>query len=65
MNRNEEKIQEAFIMFYKVNHEIKSWRNEELNLQADIRELNIRHLLENLDKALIQVNEDAEGERND
>lgn len=62
MTRNEEYIQKAFIIFYKVADEIHSWGESEL--KANIIELNYKHLLDNLDKALVQVNEDTEGEVN-
>lgn len=64
MTRNEEYIQNAFSMFYKVMDQIHNWK-EESELKCNIRELNIKHLLSNLDKALVQeFNEDTEGETN-
>lgn len=63
MARNEEYIENAFNIFYKVMDNIHSWGESEL--KANITELNIKHLLDNLDKALVQVfNEDVEGEIN-
>lgn len=60
MTRNEENIQNAFSMFYKVMDQIHNWKESEL--KGNITELNIKHLLSNLDKALVQVfNEDTEG----
>lgn len=60
MTRNEENIQNAFSMFYKVMDQIHNWKESEL--KSNITELNIKHLLSNLDKALVQVsNEDVEG----
>lgn len=63
MTKNEEYIQNAFNMFYKVVDTVHNWRESEL--KSNITELNIKHLLSNLDKALVQVfNEDTEGETN-
>ena len=63
MTRNEEYIQNAFSMFYKVMDKIHNWKESEL--KGNISELNNKHLLSNLDKALVQVfNEDVEGEIN-
>ena len=63
MTRNEEYIQNAFSMFYKVMDQIHNWKESEL--KSNITELNNKHLLSNLDKALVQVfNEDVEGEIN-
>lgn len=63
MTRNEEYIQNAFSMFYKVMDQIHNWKESEL--KGNITELNIKHLLSNLDKALVQeFNEDTEGETN-
>lgn len=63
MTRNEEYIQKAFSMFYKVMDQIHNWKESEL--KGNITELNIKHLLSNLDKALVQeFNEDTEGETN-
>ena len=63
MTRNEEYIQNAFSMFYKVMDQIHNWKESEL--KGNIAELNNKHLLSNLDKALVQVfNEDVEGEIN-
>ena len=61
MTRNEEYIQNAFNMFYKVIDQIHNWKESEL--KGNIIELNTKHLLSNLDKALVQeFNEDTEGE---
>ena len=63
MTRNEEYIQNAFSMFYKVMDQIHNWKESEL--KGNITELNKKHLLSNLDKALVQeFNEDTEGETN-
>lgn len=63
MTRNEEYIQNAFNMFYKVMDTIHDWKESEL--KGNIIELNTKHLLSNLDKALVQeFNEDTEGETN-
>ena len=63
MTRNEEYIQNAFSMFYTVMDQIHNWKESEL--KGNITELNIKHLLSNLDKALVQeFNEDTEGETN-
>lgn len=63
MSRNEEYIQNAFNMFYKVEDTVHKWGESEL--KNNIRESNIKHLLDNLDKALVQVfNEETEGEVN-
>lgn len=60
MSKNEEYIQNAFNMFYKVMNTIHNWKESEL--KGNIIELNTKHLLSNLDKALVQVNEDTEGD---
>lgn len=63
MSRNKEYIQNAFSMFYEVMDQIHSWKESEL--KGNIIELNTKHLLSNLDKALVQeFNEDTEGETN-
>lgn len=63
MSRNKEYIRNAFIMFYEVMDQIHGWKESEL--KGNIIELNTKHLLSNLDKALVQeFNEDTEGETN-
>lgn len=63
MTRNEEYIQNAFNMFHKVADQVHNWKESEL--KCNITELNIKHLLSNLDKALVQeFNKDTEGETN-
>lgn len=63
MTKNEEYIQKAFIMFYKVIDSVDKWGDSDL--KNNIIELNKKHLLSNLDKALVQeFNEDTEGETN-
>ena len=62
MTRNEENIQNAFDMFYKVMEILGNW--EETELKRNLISLNTKHLLDNLDKALIQVNEEPVGETN-
>lgn len=63
MTRNKEYIQNAFSMFYEVMDQIHSWKESEL--KGNIIELNTKHLLSNLDKALVQeFNKDTEGETN-
>ena len=60
---NEEYIQKAFIMFYKVIEIVDKWGDSDL--KNNIIELNKQHLLSNLDKALVQVfEEEVEGEIN-
>lgn len=60
MSRNESYIQNAFNMFYKVMDTMNNWG--ESDLKDNIIELNKKHLLDNLDKALVQINEDTEGD---
>lgn len=62
MTRNEEYIKKSFNIFYKVMDEIHAWKEGEL--KRNITELNIKHLLDNLDKSLVQVNEVEEEEVN-
>lgn len=63
MTRNEEYIQKAFVAFYKVADATDNWSDSDL--KNNIVELNKKHLLENLDKALVLVTEeDVEGEVN-
>jgi hypothetical protein len=63
MTRNEEYIQNAFNIFYKLMDQIHKWGDSDL--KNNIMELNKKHLLSNLDKALVQeFNEDTEGETN-
>lgn len=58
MSRNSKYINEAFSIFDEVNDIVSKWKEGEL--KRNITELNIKHLLDNLDKALVQVNEDEE-----
>ena len=61
MTRNEEYIQNAFNMFYKVMDSVDRWGDSDL--KNNIIELNKQHLLSNLDKALVQeFNEFTEGD---
>ena len=52
MSRNNEYIKESFSMFYEAMDAIRNWKDQEL--RAKIIELNIKHLLDNLDKSLVQ-----------
>lgn len=52
MKGNNEHIEESFSIFYKVMDSIHGWKESEL--KAKIIELNIKHLLDNLDKSLVQ-----------
>ena len=52
MSRNNEYIKESFSMFYEAMDAIRNWKDQEL--RAKITELNIKHLLDNLDKSLVQ-----------
>ena len=48
-------------MFYKVIEAVEAWKDTEL--KNSIMELNRKHLLDNLDKSLVQVNEESEGNK--
>lgn len=52
MKENKEYIKESFSIFYEVMDSIHGWKESEL--KAKIIELNIKHLLDNLDKSLVQ-----------
>ena len=49
---NNEYVEESFNIFYKAMDCIHGWKESEL--KAKITELNIKHLLDNLDKSLVQ-----------
>lgn len=55
MSRNKEYIQESFEIFFEVMEKLDGWKESEL--RAKIIELNTKHLLDNLDKSLIQFKE--------
>lgn len=51
MTKEEEYVQRAFAVFYKVVDSTEKWCNSDL--KTNILELNKQHLLANLDKALV------------
>ena len=55
MSRNKEDIKESFELFFEVMEKLDGWKESEL--RAKIIELNTKHLLDNLDKSLIQFKE--------
>lgn len=58
MTKEEEYIQRAFAAFYKLLETTENWGNSDL--KTDIMELNKKHLLANLDKALVLDTEEGD-----